>query len=64
MCCLRKKVEKYCKAGQTIDYSITQRLGIACSVIKTTNTHSEYEILITIKLQQWSHERSSLLHYI
>jgi hypothetical protein len=29
---------------------------------KATNTHSEYEILIAFPLQQWLHERASVLN--
>jgi hypothetical protein len=31
---------------------------------KITNTHSEYAIFIAYPLQQWSHERASMLGYI
>ena len=34
-----------------------------CCVTKTTDTHSEYVILIAFALQQWLHERASLLRY-
>jgi len=30
---------------------------------KATNTHSEYVILIAFSLQQWLHERASMLRY-
>ena len=36
------------------------RMRIACCIIKATNTHSEYEILIAFALQQWLHERATL----
>jgi len=39
------------------------RMRIACWVPKATNTHSEYVIRIAFPLQQWLHERSSVLHY-
>ena len=39
------------------------RMRIACWIPKATNTHSEYVILIAFQLQQWSHERPSMLHY-
>jgi hypothetical protein len=39
------------------------RIRIACCITKTTNTHSEYVILIVFLLQQWLHERESLLGY-
>ena len=37
------------------------RMRIACSALKTTKTHSEYIILIALPLQQWLHERASML---
>ena len=36
---------------------------IACWITKATNTHSEYVILIAFPLQQWLHERASVLRY-
>ena len=36
---------------------------IACWVPKATNTHSEYVILIAFPLQQWLHERTTVLVY-
>jgi hypothetical protein len=39
------------------------RMRIACWMLKATNTHSEYEILIAVALQQWLHERATLLRY-
>jgi len=30
---------------------------------KATNTHSEYVLIIAFILQQWLHERASLLRY-
>jgi len=38
-------------------------MHIACWILKAVNTHSEYVILIAFPLQQWLHERTSLLHY-
>jgi len=37
------------------------RMRAACWIPKVTNTHSEYIILIAFPLQQWLHERSSVL---
>ena len=37
------------------------RMRIACWIPKTTNTHRGCVILITFPLQQWLHERTSLL---
>jgi hypothetical protein len=39
------------------------RLRIACWIPKATNTHSEYVILIAFQLQQWLHNRASMLRY-
>ena len=39
------------------------RMRIACWITKATNTHSEYVILIPFPLQQWLHERASMLRY-
>jgi hypothetical protein len=38
-------------------------MHIACRITKTTNTHSEYIILIAIPLQQWLHKRASMLRF-
>jgi hypothetical protein len=40
------------------------RMRIACWMPEATNTHSEYVILISFPLQQWLHERASMLRYI
>ena len=40
-----------------------RRMRIACWMPKATDTHSEYVILIAFSLQQWLHERASLLRY-
>ena len=44
-------------------YMTIWRMRIACWIPKATNTHSEYVILTDCPLQQWLHERASLLHY-
>ena len=36
-------------------------MRISCWVPKATNTHSEYVIIIAFPLQQWWHERASVL---
>jgi hypothetical protein len=38
-------------------------MRLVCWITKATNTHSEYVICIAFSLQQWSHERASLLRY-
>jgi hypothetical protein len=42
-------VEKYCKAGQATDDNIIRRMRIACRILKATNTHSEYVILLLLQ---------------
>ena len=39
------------------------RMRIARWIPKATNTHSECVILIAFPLQQWQHERASMLRY-
>ena len=39
------------------------RMRIARCVRKATNTHVEYVILVAFPLQQWLHERASLLRH-
>ena len=39
------------------------RMRIACFIRKVTNSHSKYAIIITLPLQQWLHERVSMLRY-
>jgi hypothetical protein len=39
------------------------RMWIACWMPRATNTHSEYVILIPFSLQQWLHERASILRH-
>ena len=40
-----------------------RRMRIACWIPKATNTHSGCVILIAFPLQQWLHERASMLRY-
>jgi len=40
-----------------------RRMRIACWIPKAINTHSEHVILAVFPLQQWLHERASMLHY-
>ena len=39
------------------------RMRVTCWIRKTTDTHSEYVLLIALPLQQWLHERASILRY-
>jgi hypothetical protein len=56
-------VEKYGTSRQVTDDSVIRRMRIACWIIKATDTHSEYVILIAFPLQQWLHEGASMLRY-
>jgi hypothetical protein len=38
------------------------RMRVACWIPKATNAHSEY-VILTFLVQQWLHERASMLHY-
>jgi len=53
-------VEKFGRVGQVTDDDI---MRIACWIPKPTNTQSEYIIRIAFPLQQWLHERASILRY-
>jgi len=39
------------------------RMHFAGWILKSTNRHSEYVMLIAFPLQQWLHAHASLLHY-
>jgi len=39
------------------------RMRIACWISKTINTLSKYVVRISFPLQQWLHERTSVLRY-
>ena len=39
------------------------RMRIACCILKATNTHLDYVILIAFPMQQWLHKRVSMLRY-
>jgi len=58
-------VEKYCRPGRATDDNIIRHMRFACWITKATHTHthSEYVILIALPLQQWLHERLSMLRY-
>jgi len=57
--CLWDNVENIGRAGQATDGNIIQRMSIAYWTPKTTNTFSEYVIMIAFPIQQWLHERTS-----
>jgi len=56
-------VVKYGKAGQTTYDNIFRRVRFAYWMNTATDTHSEYVIFIAYPLQQWVHERPSILRY-
>jgi hypothetical protein len=45
-------VEKYCRDGQATDDNITWPMRMACWVTNAADTHSEYELLISVP---WQH---------
>ena len=57
------RVEKYGSAGQATNDSIMQSIHSAYRLINTTDTHSEYVILIAFPLLQYLRERASILRY-
>ena len=54
-------VEKYCSVEQATNDNIIRRKRFACWIVKATDKHSEYVILIDFPPQQLLHERSSVL---
>jgi len=54
-------VERYGRAGLATDDNIIQGMRVTCWIIKDTDTHSEYVILIAYPQQRWLHERVSML---
>jgi len=60
-CRLGIDVEKYGKSGQATDSNRTRRMRFACWIIKATDTHVEYVILIALLRQQWFREGASTL---
>ena len=54
-------VVKCGKAEQATDDNITGNMPFVCWITKTTNTHSEYVILLTFPRQQSLIERASML---
>ena len=54
-------MEKYCSAGQASDDNTMH--SVTYWIPKSTNTCSEYVLLIDFSLQQWMHECASMLCY-
>jgi hypothetical protein len=59
-CRLGDHVEKYCRAGQP---QMIWRMRMACWIPKARNAYTGCVILIAFPLQQWLHERASMLCY-
>ena len=57
----KDNVEEYRKARQVTDDNMGHKYRMLD--IKATNTPSEYVIRIACPLQQWLHERASMLRY-
>jgi hypothetical protein len=49
---------KYGTAGQTTDDNILRSMRFACWVIKATDTHSQYVILIASRCQKLLRQRA------
>ena len=60
-CRLWENVEKYCRAGQAIDY-IMAHAHCMLDTYDYKYRHSQYVILIAFPLRQWLHERAPVLH--
>ena len=56
-------MERYGRVGVATYDNIIRRMRITCCIIKATDTHSEYVILIAFPEQQWLCERVSMLRY-
>jgi hypothetical protein len=56
-------VEKYGTVRQATDDNIIRHMRFACWIIKATDTHSEYVILIALQRQQFLRERAPVLRY-
>jgi hypothetical protein len=54
-------MEKHGRDRQHTNDSIIRRMCIACWIAKTTDTHSECEVLIAFSRQHWLRERTALL---
>jgi len=39
-------------------------MRVACWILKVTNTHSEYVILVAFPLKQWLHERALYVNWV
>ena len=62
LCRLWDNLARNCRVGSP--QMTIWRMRIACWIPKATNTHSVCVILIAFPLQQWLHERYSMLRYM
>jgi hypothetical protein len=56
-------VEGNCRAGQATNDNMAQAHCMLDTKATHTHTHSHYVVHTAFPLQQWLHERASLLHY-
>ena len=52
------------RVGQATDGNIILRMRKVCWIIRATEVHSEYVILIAFPPQQWFREPASVLGYV
>jgi hypothetical protein len=60
-CHLWDSTKKYRRARQATYDNIIQHMHFVCLVTKTTDTHSEYIVLLAYARQQWLHNCTSVL---
>jgi len=53
--------KKCCRAGETTDDNITRRSLFACWIIKVTDTHLVYVILVAFPRQKWLRDRLNIM---
>jgi hypothetical protein len=72
LCSIMSLFQKSCRLWDNVENDIVQpngpqitiwRMRTACWICWATNTYSEYVIVIAFPLQQWLHERASVLRY-
>jgi hypothetical protein len=56
-------VKRYGKTRQPTNDNIIPLMRCACWILKATDTHSEYVILLAFPLQRWLQECASVLRY-
>jgi hypothetical protein len=62
-CLIADNVGKYCRGKQAIDDNMIRRVRFACWIIKATDTHSEYVILIAFERQHFLREGTLMLRH-